>query len=303
MKCRYPLITISLFLLLAFACQQAQARTIAFQRGEGIWASGAGGWDQRFVCAGYDPAISPDGRQIAFTRYEYSGKNLNRHIALCEVDSGEVTMLGTVPGTTSFGPAWSLAGDAIAFTVYAGGAWGVGVVRPDGGGYRLLTEGLGVDLYSPMWNGDGRIVCHGGGQIYTLDPRGGAAHKEPCEKIAGGYAVTGATAFAFSQDGRRLLFGASVDGESIRGLNEPPDAVFVHRMSSGVTARVTPAGLCALYPSWFSDGRILFSGFGEGDIPPAGGGAIGTRVYTVDVTGKNMKALIEDATDPSISAE
>lgn len=302
MKHRYLLTVISLSLLLAFACQQAQARTIVFQRGEGIWVSGADGRDQRFVCAGYDPAISPDGRQIAFTQYEYSGKDLNRHITLCEVGSGEVTILGTVPGTTSFGPAWSPAGDAIAFTVYAGGAWGVGVVRPDGGGYRLLTEGLGVDLYSPTWTGDGRIVCHGGGRIYTLDPRGGVAHKEPYEKIAGGYAVTGATTFAFSRDKEYLLFGAAVDGESIRGLNEPPRSVFVHRVSSGVTTRITPTGLCGLYPSWYSNGRILFSGFGEGDMPPAGGGAIRTRVYTVDVTGKNMKILIEDATDPSVSA-
>jgi len=36
MKCKYLLTVISLFLLLAFACQQAQARTIVFQRGDGI---------------------------------------------------------------------------------------------------------------------------------------------------------------------------------------------------------------------------------------------------------------------------
>ena len=307
MKCNYSITVILLFLLLIFSYHQAQAQTIAFQRGDGIWISDINGQDQRFICKGYDPDISPDGKYIAFTQYEYFGKfyNLNRHIAIYEIESRKVTILKSIPSNNNFGPTWSPTGDKIAFSSFINNIWGIGIINRNNTEYHSLTETLAVHTYSPTWTSQGRyIVSHGDGNIYTLDVNGGTIGKTPYKKIVRNYGVSSVTAFTFSQDKKYFLFDADVIGESMRGLHEPPGAIFVHNTSSGITNRVTPGGICGLYPSWYSNGKIIFSGFKENDIPQtAGSSGIATRIYTIDITGNGIKALIENASDPSISVK
>jgi len=304
---RCPLCFLLCLLLFTSSCQDATARTIAFQRGDRIWISDIAGENQRFVCTGYDPAISPDGQYIAFTHYEESGDSVNitRSIALCTIPSQDVRILKTIPGGNSFGPVWSPDGDTIAFSSLVNDVWGVCLVGRDDSGYRHLTETLAVQLYSPTWTSrGGYVVCHGDGNIYTVDVTEGIIRKALYKDIVGDYGVTSGTAFTFSLDRRYLLFDADVANESMEGLHEPPGAVFVHDAQSGGTWRVTPRGICSFYPSWYADCTLIFSGFSEDDISPrAGFPGIATRIYTIDITGKHLTALIENATDPSVSAQ
>lgn len=305
MNTRYSII-IAVLCAVIVSCQTAGARTIAFQRDGGIWISDMAGQNQQFLCRGYDPEISPDGRHVAFTHYEHVGPSIgpNRYIALCDIASKETRVLTSIPGHNHFGPAWSPRGDMIAFSSYLNTAWGVGVVQQTDTGYRLLTEGVKSQVYAPTWTYPGdHILCHGDGYLFTLDAGGGIVRRVPYREIVGDYGVTSATAFALSRDGKYLLFDADVPGESMEGLHEPPGAVFVHNVSSGETTRLTPPGICGFYPSWYADGRVLFSGFRATDIHQGGSAGITPRVYTVDMSGDNLKALIERASDPSVSAE
>jgi len=75
-------------------------------------------------------------------------------------------------------PVWSPKGDYIAFTKQAGGQFSIGVMKPDGSGERILTEGYHNE--GPTWAPNGRVLMffretpgeNGGAKIYSIDITG-----------------------------------------------------------------------------------------------------------------------------------
>jgi TolB protein len=75
-------------------------------------------------------------------------------------------------------PAWSPRGDLIAFTKQINGHFLIGVIRPDGSGERILTEGYHNE--GPSWSPNGRVIAFfrespgeaGGAKLYTIDLTG-----------------------------------------------------------------------------------------------------------------------------------
>lgn len=75
-------------------------------------------------------------------------------------------------------PVWSPRGDYIAFTKQLGGRFLIGVMRPDGSGERVLTEGYHNE--GPTWAPNGRVLmffresqgANGGPRIYSIDLTG-----------------------------------------------------------------------------------------------------------------------------------
>ena len=53
-------------------------------------------------------------------------------------------------------PVWSPRGDYIAFTKQTGGQFLIGVMKPDGSGERVLTEGFHNE--GPTWAPNGRVL-------------------------------------------------------------------------------------------------------------------------------------------------
>jgi TolB protein len=73
-------------------------------------------------------------------------------------------------------PVWSPRGDLIAFTRISGGTFYIGVMRPDGSGERMLTQGYLVE--GPTWSPNGRVLSffreseQGQPKLYTIDLTG-----------------------------------------------------------------------------------------------------------------------------------
>jgi TolB protein len=75
-------------------------------------------------------------------------------------------------------PVWSPDGEHIAFTKQAGGKFAIGVMKPDGSGERILTEGYHNE--GPTWAPNGRVLMFfrdsggesGGPQLYSVDITG-----------------------------------------------------------------------------------------------------------------------------------
>ena len=74
-------------------------------------------------------------------------------------------------------PSWSPRGDLIAFTRQGGGAFSIGVMRPDGSGERILTEGFHNE--APNWAPNGQYIMffrdpggQSGGKLYMVDITG-----------------------------------------------------------------------------------------------------------------------------------
>jgi TolB protein len=103
---------------------------------------------------------------------------------------------GSNPHRISFGkgsygtPVWSPRGDLIAFTRRNAGLFAIGVIRPDGSGERILTEGFHNE--GPTWAPNGRVImffrntpgANGGPQLWTIDLTGYGELRVPTPAFA-----------------------------------------------------------------------------------------------------------------------
>lgn len=120
-------------------------RWIAFSRESGgntdIWQMDRNGDTARRLTQGpaidSAPAWAPDGRRIVFES-DRSGEN---QLYVMGADGSDPTRISFEQGQ-HFAPAWSPRGDLIAFTRIGaeGMPGGIGVMRPDGSGARLITD-------------------------------------------------------------------------------------------------------------------------------------------------------------------
>jgi TolB protein len=107
------------------------------------------------------PSFSPDGTRICFE----SDRGGAQQIYVMAATGGPAERISFGEGTYST-PVWSPRGDAIAFTKQAGGKFGIGIMRPDGQGERILTEGFHNE--GPTFAPNGRVV------MFFRDPGGNA---------------------------------------------------------------------------------------------------------------------------------
>jgi TolB protein len=85
-------------------------------------------------------------------------------------------------------PVWSPRGDYNAYTRQAGGGFGIGVMKPDGSGERVLTEGFHNE--GPTFAPNGRVLMFfrdaggGGPRLLTIDITGRNELKVPTPSFA-----------------------------------------------------------------------------------------------------------------------
>ncbi len=96
------------------------------------------------------PSYSPDGKKIAFN----SDRSGNQQLYVMDADGSNVKRISFGEGTYAT-PVWSPRGDYIAFTKINRGFY-IGVIKPDGSGERILTDGFLVE--SPTWAPNGRVL-------------------------------------------------------------------------------------------------------------------------------------------------
>jgi TolB protein len=130
------------------------------------------------------PSYSPDGARICFE----SDRGGRPQIYV-------VAASGGVPQRISFGegsystPVWSPRGDTIAFTKQHGGQFAIGIMRPDGSGERILTEGFHNE--GPTFAPNGRVLMffrdpggNAGPSLYTVDITGRNEQRVPTPGFA-----------------------------------------------------------------------------------------------------------------------
>lgn len=100
----------------------SQTNTIVFQTVSGgpIYTISAGGANLRYLTDGIDPALSPSGQQVAFTRWEGSEHGAPGSLWAINTDgTGERVILGDINQPKA--PVWSPDGTQIAISMQEGG--------------------------------------------------------------------------------------------------------------------------------------------------------------------------------------
>ncbi len=197
----------------------------------GIFAVGATGESVRRVTdIGFDPAWSPDGKQIAFTTEEvHDPSSRLGNSTLYVVDAAGGTPR-KVLDSDAVQASWSPSGQRLAYWSNNGGQRDIYTV-PVGGGERVpVTNDAAID-WSPAWSPDGTFIYFAsdrGGAMnvwrIAVDQSTGRAVGAPEPVTAGVQAAAGIP--RFSRDGSRLAFRSRV--ASINPVAIPFDPVTLH---------------------------------------------------------------------------
>ncbi len=130
------------------------------------------------------PCYSPDGARICFT----SDRGGQPQIYVMAATGGSAQRISFGDGMYST-PVWSPVGDYIAFTKQFADKFAIGVMKPDGSGERILTEGF--DNEGPTFAPNGRVIMYfsddmggPGPSLYTIDISGRNQQRIPTPSFA-----------------------------------------------------------------------------------------------------------------------
>ena len=130
------------------------------------------------------PSFSPDSTKICFE----SDRGGRPQIYVMPASGGTAQRISFGEGSYST-PVWSPRGDVIAFTKQGGGSFSIGVIKPDGSGERILTEGYHNE--GPTFAPNGRVIMFfrdpggaSGPALYTVDLTGRNEQRVPTPSFA-----------------------------------------------------------------------------------------------------------------------
>ena len=130
------------------------------------------------------PSYAPDGAKICFE----SDRGGRQQIYVRGATGGSAQRISFGDGSYST-PVWSPRGDYIAFTRLAQSKFAIGVMKPDGTGERVLTEGFHNE--GPTFSPNGRVIMffrdpggNAGPSLYSVDISGRNEQRVPTPSYA-----------------------------------------------------------------------------------------------------------------------
>jgi len=198
--------------------------------GGGIYTMGASGESvRRMTDFGYNPAWSPDGKEIVcatvtFQRPDYR-PFLGSKLFVVNVLTGEKHAIAE-QADDAVQPQWSPRGFRIAYWACTGGQRDIWTVSAKGGKPVSVTEDGPLD-WDPVWSPDGKY-------LYFSSDRGGSMNvwrariDEESGKLAGGMEpITTPSPYSgylsFSRDGRRMTYVQQVRTNNVHKIQFDPD--------------------------------------------------------------------------------
>ena len=161
----------------AVSAASAPSGLIVFSSSSGVdgktqvWVMNANGTARRAVTpatsAAEGPALSRDGRRIAFVRRD--------DVYVMSLNGTQVRRL-TFSSSAESSPSWSPDGRWIAYSSYRSGRSAIWKMRSDGGQKTLLAAGKTLSV--PAWSPVGDRIAYAGvnGQIWMMNANGGGRH-------------------------------------------------------------------------------------------------------------------------------
>lgn len=228
-----------------------------------------------------DPALSPDGNQIAFAWNKGAGSDFDIYIKRINI---ETPLQLTSTAAADFAPAWSPEGDHIAFTRTDENGCRIMIVPARGGIERELISCLNIASQSLAWSPDGKSIAFTdkdrleSSGIFLLSVETGQRRR--LTSPPGEY--EGDSGPVFSPDGNRLAFKRTV----IMGIQD----IFTISVEGGEPRQLTFDNLKVAGLDWNAQGNaIIFSSNRESNhslwrIPASGGAPVWIPTLEDDVS-------------------
>jgi Tol biopolymer transport system component len=233
-----------------------------------------------FATSDGEPAVSPDGRIVAFV---HELENLSPVIGSIPIAGGVVTWLTDEDLFVTGGPSWSPDGSRIAFAAHDGDAQRLFVMNANGTDQRRVTGAAVHWVESPAWSPDGAFIAFTASplsgdddpsiwDVYTIRPDGTGLRNVTNSPAHDEGAVT------WSPDGERIAFSLATGRGS---------AIVVRRLSDSTQTSITDGSDVDSSPAWSPDGTLIAF-----DRAPASGG--GFDVWIVRPDGSDPTRLTRD---------
>lgn len=251
----------------------------------------------------FDPATSPEGGRVAFSRSVQTPREFD--IYVIDIAGGAVTNLTTTPLDSEYTPSWSPDGTEIAFTREEGNPGNYaspvpGLAQADvyimpahGGNAVRLTDSPSME-WAPAWSPRGDVIAYvegfGSRAAIRLVRRDGTSEGVvlPPGK---GFAVRGVS---WSPDGRRLTFGSVTE---TRTAAQPTTGNIwvVNRDGSELTNLTSEIQGVQIMPAWSPDGKwIAFLSNHNNDR---------YTVYKMRVDGGKLTKMVDLTVDAELLSE
>ena len=197
-----------------------------------------------------DPAISPDGRFIAYA----AGPYFASHIYVRQLGGGPaLDVTANLPGRHTR-PRWKPGGGELLFVTAAGRTRRVSVVSELGGPPRILVDTESdEEIASADWSPDARRVAYDLGtgiRVRTLKDTGTVQVYHGSDPHSISWSPDGRF-LAFVEGGNRFVHGTTGLG------NTAPSAILVLPVAGGAADTVSPRARVNLSPAWSPDARSL----------------------------------------------
>jgi len=228
------------------------------------------------------PRFSPNSQEILYLSYA----GAQPRVYLRDLQTGREESLGTFEGM-SFAPRFSNDGNSIVMSIAHEGS--TQIYKMDLRSRQLIkiTSGNAIDT-SPCYSPDGsQIVFNsdrgGSQQLYAMDANGNNIHR-----ISFGDGKYGTP--VWSPRGDLIAFTKMSGGQFYIGVMRP----------DGSGERLLTQSYLDEGPSWSPNGRVIIFNRQQ---PNSYGKMGATRLYTVDLTGYNLREVVTpmDASDPAWS--
>ena len=191
------------------------------------------------------PALSPDGRSVAFV----SNRDGHYNIYVGLTTGGNPVKL-TNDSNFKIRPCWSPEGTEIAYgRLNDSGVWDIWKVPALGG----VPQRLILNATDPAWSHDGRSFAYrngASGAIWISDALGQNGRELPTRSLGHLGTALGGSMPRFSPNDREIAFAALPGG--------PYGELVILDLDSGKSRQLTHDGALVLSPAWSADGSSIY---------------------------------------------
>jgi Tol biopolymer transport system component len=260
---------------------------LAYQNGSEICVLSFGDKKELRFDNVYDPALSPDGLKLAYTKSIQD----KRWIVVVDLNTKVETKLN-VNNNNYYGASWSPDNKYIAFNIFMSPSkWQIAIIKSDNSETKIFNTNSGLGVYQPTWSPDSKNIFAHNESIYKYDLSGKLLDSISIREIFGSYYFSSNSKFLYTSDNRHIIFNCGIN-EFMKGVDGPVEVIFSYDTETKNIKKLSPQKMYATDPQIESDSTIIFAGSKEGER---------SNIYRFNFLNNHLELIIKNGKRPTAS--